>query len=123
MRVTLYISVDDWLREPRIMTERALRRCYMMGLRDFQDVWLYRCSRPAWPRWSLGMNVESGVLSHRQLTTALQGGHYFRNDTGFRVIPQDADMPHLDPYRRVPTAGLAFRAWLDHSFGVSLPVW
>jgi len=122
MRITAYVAVDDWLRPPALMTERALRRAYMMGTRDFEDVWLYRCSLPAWPRWVLGFNADVGPLSHRQFAAAMQGGSEFRNDTGFRVLPDSVDIAHLVPYRRVSTTALGFRAWLDHSLGISLPV-
>jgi hypothetical protein len=123
MRRTLYLGVDDWLRPPTAMAERALRRGYMMGLRDFQDVWLYRCALPAHPRWVLGMNVDAGPLSHRSLAAAFQGGSEARTLPGaFRLLPESAlDAAALEPVRRVSTAGLALRAWVHHSFGISLP--
>lgn len=121
MRRTLYVGVDDWLRTPTFMADRALQCGYMMGLRDFQDVWLYRCSVPAWPRWVLGMNADVGPLSHRTLAAGFQGGSASRNDTGFRLLPEDAGPAALEPFRRVSTTGLALRAWVHHSFGISLP--
>lgn len=120
MRATLYVAVDDWLRPPRAMADRALRHAYMMGLRDFQDVWLYSCSLPAWPRWILGMNVDTGPLSPRLIAAHFQGGSELRNDTGFRVLPQGLDLAVLEPHERVPTTALAFRAWMHHSFGIAL---